>query len=130
MPIYEHTHPRIIKVTFSFSKFGSAGKKTNSIHQLILNTLSVNPTKWSNTLKQFVGKSWRYSRLWSSITLHKKWSFPLRISSVNVTKSANFLFDRVHQKNIKVTLPFPNLYISRQKIRSNQHNSFLRYSRF
>ena len=29
------------------------GKKTN------LNPLSANPTKWSNTLKQFVGKSRR-----------------------------------------------------------------------
>ena len=122
MHIYERTHPRIIQATFSFSEFGSAGKKINSIHQLILNPLSINPTKWSNTLKQFVGKSWSYSKLWSSITLHKKWSFPLRISSVNVTKSANFLFDLVHQKNIKVTFTFSEFVYQQTKnqIKSTQ----------
>ena len=29
------------------------------IHGGLLNPLSINPTKWSNTLKQFVGKSRR-----------------------------------------------------------------------
>ena len=31
-----------------------------------------------------------HHKLIMSISLHKKWSFPLRISSVNVTKSARF----------------------------------------
>ena len=36
----------------------------------------------------------------SIIQLHKKWSFPLRISSVNVTKSAgNFGFGHIYWKN-------------------------------
>ena len=34
------------------------------------------------------------------ISLHKKWSFPLRISSVNVTKSAVFLgFCHIYRRN-------------------------------
>ena len=44
------------------------------------------------TLREFVKPLWQYEHslaLWKgSSSLHKKWSFPLRISSVNVTKSA------------------------------------------
>ena len=35
------------------------------------------------------------------ITLHKKWSFPLRISSVNVTKTSFFVHWYVENKNTK-----------------------------
>ena len=79
----------------------------------LLTYLCANITKWSNTLQQFVSKlptnclsvfdhsvglalkglTYLYSETFCCsqrviITLHKKWSFPLRISSVNVTKSA------------------------------------------
>ena len=38
-------------------------------------------------------------RMYVLITVHKKWSFPLRISSVNVTKSArNWLFGHIYWK--------------------------------
>ena len=36
------------------------------------------------------------------LTLHKKWSFPLRISSVNLTKSAgNYGFRHIYRRNHK-----------------------------
>ena len=36
-----------------------------------------------------------------TVSLHKKWSFPLRISSANVTKSAgNCLFGHIYRKNL------------------------------
>ena len=44
--------------------------------------------------KHFYGIKWTDFRLW---TLHKKWSFPLNISSVNVTKSAgNYGFGHIY----------------------------------
>ena len=40
------------------------------------------------------------NRYYSRIVLHKKWSFPLRISSVDVTKSArNCRFGRIYWRN-------------------------------
>ena len=40
---------------------------------------------------------WKKYVCWSFMSLHKKWSFPLRISSVNVTKSAvSCGFGRTH----------------------------------
>ena len=55
-------------------------------------------------------------RKWMAFTLHKNWSFPLRMSSVNVTKSfmVNFIFCAVlrkickyFQKTIRPLLHFP-----------------------
>ena len=45
------------------------------------------------------GSSWLHLLL-SPMTLHKKWRFPLRISSVNVTKSGDSCgFGHIHWKN-------------------------------
>ena len=46
----------------------------------------------------------RVLRIWvlfsNQQALHKKWSFPLRISSVNVTKSAdNFVYGHIYWRN-------------------------------
>ena len=74
----------------------------------VLNFLNGNPTKWSNTLKQFVGTAYkcfvlkRLSKLiWGSLVTdcvcelaavtYKKRSFPIGISSVNVTKSEKLM---------------------------------------
>ena len=38
-----------------------------------VNPFSVSPTKWSNTLKQFVGKSWQF--LWVYLTILRCWCF-------------------------------------------------------
>ena len=44
--------------------------------------------------KHFYGIKWTDFRLW---TAHKKWSFPLNISSVNVTNSAgNYGFGHIY----------------------------------
>ena len=87
-----------------FLRYGSPTKDVNS--------LSADHTKWSNTLKQFVGfKSYvqpdplsefliianlqqsanlNMRKTWvkTFLSLLKKWSFPLKISPVNVTRSA------------------------------------------
>ena len=34
-------------------------QENNSPLRFVFNPLSVNPTKWSNTLKQFIGNCWR-----------------------------------------------------------------------
>ena len=61
---------------FSFNYVSSLGKQANN---------------WA----QFPSKL----PMLSPWTLHKKWSFPLRISSVNVTKSAgNFFFDCFYEE--------------------------------
>ena len=60
--------------------------------------------------KYFLKNSYKkcYSKNWYSFknvaisypTLHKKWDFPLRISSVNVTKSTgNYGFGRIYWRN-------------------------------
>ena len=42
---------------------------------------------------------WVVSKTWE-LPLHKKWSFPLRISSVNATKSAgNWEFGHIYWRN-------------------------------
>ena len=44
--------------------------------------------------------SWLISKFVSTLALHKKWSFPLRISSVNVTKSGvSCGFDHIYWRN-------------------------------
>ena len=56
------------------------------------------PLQWRPPLKliYFISKrNWFLQE-----TLHKKWSFPLRISSVNVTKSAgNCIFGHIYWRN-------------------------------
>ena len=41
---------RIVRIVFGFSSF-----EENRVFWPVINPLSANPTKWSNTLKQFVG---------------------------------------------------------------------------
>ena len=63
-------------------------------HTAIINKTRYQELSWKLrfTLREFVKPLWQYEHslaLWKgSSSLHKKWSFPLRISSVNVTKSA------------------------------------------
>ena len=74
----------------------------------VLNFLNGNPTKWSNTLKQFVGTAYKWlvlkglsNLIWGSLVTdcvcelaavtYKKRSFPIGISSVNVTKSEKLM---------------------------------------
>ena len=51
------------------------------------------------------GRAWNKASLWifkahRVLTLHKKWSFPMRISPVNVTKSAeNCGFGHIYWRN-------------------------------
>ena len=58
--------------------------------QLILSNYKMGSFSALNFFNNFIipnnSENIRISLVWAS--LHKKWSFPLRISSVNVTKSA------------------------------------------
>ena len=59
-------------------------------------------SKLSKTVQNFEYKilSARFISCVTSIALHKKWNFPLKISSVNVTKSAAFCgFGHIYGRN-------------------------------
>ena len=57
---------------FSLNSFQKIFKKSTIVKRKV-NLLSANPTKWSNTLKQFVGNSWRRV-VWMCLTILPGWS--------------------------------------------------------
>ena len=68
----------------------------------IVNFEYVNPKRWLFSQESSIKDAWQghtYSS-WQKLTMHKKWSFPLRISSVNVTKSAGICgFGHIYWRN-------------------------------
>ena len=60
-------HMPTIQVTY----YDKRNFKYNWSGFLAFNPLSANPQKWSNTLKQFVGKSWRIA--WVYLTFLRSW---------------------------------------------------------
>ena len=82
-------------------------------------------------------KKWHTSPLKNNhsekITLHKKWSFPFRISPVNVTKSAvSYGFGHIYRRNpewkttsfVQCILKFMKKYIVRSDINWNGFNLY------
>ena len=46
---------KLLRISLRYCKM--EGNKPSANNKTLLNPLSANPTKWSNTLKQFVGKA-------------------------------------------------------------------------
>ena len=61
-----------------------------AVSEAYLNPLSVNPTKWLNTLKQFVGYSRRI--VWVCLTILWGWRLKAYLFSQNLS---SYLFDRI-----------------------------------
>ena len=76
-------------------------KKSEEIH--VLKKVQRNPIFWTYTLQGVQGHNSGFNVLITILkapTLQKNWSFSLRISSVNVTKSAeNFGFGHIYWRN-------------------------------
>ena len=79
--------------TFYFSEeYLELSLKHNRTHSFFLSRLSV----WCYHIGEFVEDS----IFFHSLALHIKWSFPLRISSINVTKSAgNCVCDHIYWRS-------------------------------
>ena len=91
-----HFVGELIRTTYIFSAhFNFSGKWNESIW---LN--SQNDFSKLRNIKINSFKSLCKSMDWFTISVHKKWSFPLRISSVNVTKSAvSCWFGHIYWRN-------------------------------
>ena len=79
-----------------------------------LNPLSANPTKWSNTLKQFVGKSRRI--VWECSAILRSWKksiYSLLIATFKWKWLYSTFEDSGHYMDLKVWLvtPFANTLI-------------------
>ena len=73
-------------------------------HQLLLGHRIYKPTSWDFggciILKKILYSKAQLAHRCNVLALHKKWSFSLWISSVNVTKSAgNYGFDHIYWRN-------------------------------
>ena len=76
--------------------------------------------RWNNSSSKI-----KIIKIVTNTTLHKRWSFPLRISSVNVTKSAIFCSDtdesehvdtknlewKLARKMLRVKVSFPKVSV-------------------
>ena len=60
----------LLRVVFLLWKYVSTSPQTNGEY-ILFNPLTANPTKWSNTLKQFLGNRGRI--IWVCLTISRGW---------------------------------------------------------